>query len=128
MKIYHSMWTLLKEDPDFERLCREYREETGTEPWGGKPVYDESDVPIGRVIEVRDDGRLVGFATVRPNTKHDGACTAVVDALYIEKALRNEDAVARLVKEARRVAVDVYESTAINIHWGKADEGKEDRA
>lgn len=127
MKIYHSLWTLLKEDPDFERLCREYREETGTAPWGGKPVYDESDVPIGRVIEVRDDGRLVGFATVRPSTQA-GERTAVVDALYIEKALRNEDAVARLVKEARRVAVDVYESTTINIHWGKADEGKEDRA
>lgn len=127
MKIYHSLWTLLKEDPDFERLCREYREETGKAPWGGKPVYDESDVPVGRVIVVRDDGRLVGFATVRPSTQ-DGERTAVVDALYIEKASRNEDAVARLVKEARRVAVDVYESTTINIHWGKADEGKEDRA
>lgn len=127
MKIYHSLWTLLKEDPDFERLCREYREETGTAPWGGKPVYDESDVPVGRVLVVRDNDRLVGFATVRPSTQY-GERTAVVDALYIEKALRNDAAVAQLVKETRRVAVDVYESTTINIRWGKADEGKEDRA
>lgn len=115
MKIYHSAWCVLKEDPEFERLCREYEAEIGKKPWGGKPVYDESSVPVGRSLVVRDEGRLAGFATIRPYTQVEGSCTAIMDALYIEKSARKDGLVDKLVSEAQRTARDVYDAAQLIV-------------
>lgn len=121
MKIYSSMWSVLKEDPEFERLCREYREEFGVAPWGEESLDDEAYANGCRILAVREDddngnGRLVGFAAVRPLPSHPhfkDACMVTMDAIFIEKASRKGGIGLKLIHEAKKAAREAFGATSI---------------
>lgn len=92
--------------PEFDRLCRQYTEESGVKLWGDSKVRIE-DYRDAKALAVFDDeDRLVGFACLRLTTHphYVGQVMAVVDAVYIEPSARRGRAGIRLLSEMRALA------------------------
>lgn len=101
--------------PEFDRLCRQYTEESGVKLWGDSKVRIE-DYRDTRALAVFDDAdALVGFACLRLTTHphYVGQVMSVVDAVYVEPSARRGRLGIRLLDEMRALSASLGAGTML---------------
>lgn len=100
--------------PEFDRLCRQYTEESGIKLWGDSKVCIE-DYRDTKMLAAFEEGALVGFACLRL-TKHPhyaGKVLSILDAIYAEPSARKGMAGVQLINEVKALAASFGADTML---------------
>lgn len=100
--------------PEFDRLCRQYTEESGVKLWGGSKVCIE-DYRDTKMLAVFNGEAMVGFACLRL-TKHPHYVDKIIsslDAVYIEPSARKGRAGVQLINEVKALAASLGADTML---------------
>lgn len=100
--------------PEFDRLCRQYTEESGVKLWGDSKVCIE-DYRDTKVLAVFNGEAMVGFAFLRRMTHphYVGKIMSILDAVYIEPSARKGRVGVRLIAEAKELAASFGAGTML---------------
>lgn len=114
MEICEVSCDVIFDDPSFEKAAEEYARESANPFIGltanpnrqGYSVLENSG--MFRVCAAYEDNKLVGFVTVLASPHfHYGVLVASIETLWLHQEHRKGPAGLRLIREARRIALDM---------------------